>query len=241
MLFAALAGLLLAGCAPERNTDDGPYEFSTRSRAVLSEPIPSARPAPVPPPPPAPENPPPAPPRQNPWLTRNARVEEYIGVYRASGLPLVLWGRAQAYLPYIREVFDAHGLPRELCLLPLVESGFRPDARTARALGMWQLVEVTARDMGLAVGRARDDRADWKRSTVAAARYLQLLGRKFDGDWALVIAAYNAGPGEIQRATEAQATRDFWRLSLRAEPMNYVPRFLAMLWVLREELPRGQS
>ena len=176
-----------------------------------------------------------APPRGNDafFLMRNARVEEYIAIYNRSGLPQVLWPRAQPYLPTVRKIFEDAGLPRELCLLPLIESGFRPDARTERAAGLWQFVEGTAKDMGLVVGVKRDERLNWELSTHAAARYLSLLGSRYGGDWALVLAAYNAGPGTIDAAMAEQQQTDYWKLKLRPETMKYVPKFLAMLQSLR--------
>lgn len=139
-----------------------------------------------------------------------------------------MWDKSSPYLNEIAVIFDSYGLPRPLCLLPMIESSFDPKARSERAAGMWQFVAPTAREMGLRVDDQVDERLDWRRSTDAAARYLIQLHRLFD-DWALALAAYNAGPGTIQRAMEEQKTRDYWKLMLREETMNYVPKYLALL------------
>ena len=142
--------------------------------------------------------------------------------------------RGAAYLPRLRETFSEAGLPSSLALLPLIESSFRADAneRGGGGRGLWQLMPGTARRFGLVVRRDRDDRLHPERSTEAAARYLALLYEHF-GDWALALAAYNAGEQRVDRALAAHPRATFWELADRGmlpeTSCDFVPRFLALV------------
>lgn len=173
------------------------------------------------------------------WFTSHPRVTYWRRRYDKTRDPWKLWQRAERYLPTIRKEFSSKSLPLELCLLPMIESSFDPLARSKRAAGMWQFIAPTAIDMGLLVNTRVDERLDWDKSTVAAAKYLVQLARKFDGDWGLVLAAYNVGPGALDRAIQEQGTRNFWELKLREETTEYVPKFLAMVQLLRESFPEA--
>jgi hypothetical protein len=148
--------------------------------------------------------------------------------------------RGKRYLPAVRAIVAAEGLPPGIALLPALESGFRPRVRGPRgSVGLWQLQAATARHLGLVVNRRRDDRLDPARATRAAVRYLDLLHRRY-GDWALALAAYNAGPARVDRALRRRPGATYWELvetrSLPPVSRDYVPRFVAILRVV-EPMP----
>ncbi|MBS3779345.1 MAG: LysM peptidoglycan-binding domain-containing protein [Desulfovermiculus sp.] len=150
--------------------------------------------------------------------------------------------RAEQYLPYIRKVFTEKGLPQDLVFLPFAESGFNSLAYSpAGAAGMWQFMPATGRMLGLKFNWWVDERRDPYKSTRAAAEYLQQLYERF-GDWYLVLAAYNAGGGNVSRAMRRSGSKDYFNLAssrqLPNETCRYVPKFLAVLKIVRnlEEL-----
>jgi hypothetical protein len=130
-------------------------------------------------------------------------------------------------------IFREEGVPVALLPMAQVESNWKPFALSPKgAFGLWQLMPGTARRYGLRVDDLRDDRADMDKSTRAAARYLRDLHLQF-GDWALALAAYNAGENAVQKAIERGESKDFGNLSRRkllpAETRAYVPAVLAAL------------
>ncbi|MFP4212538.1 MAG: LysM peptidoglycan-binding domain-containing protein [Desulfohalobiaceae bacterium] len=145
--------------------------------------------------------------------------------------------RAERYLPYIRKVFTEHGLPQDLIFLPFAESGFDPKASSrSGASGIWQFMPDTARSLDLNVDWWIDERRDPYLSTHAAASYLNELYDQF-GDWYLVLAAYNAGQGTVSRALRHNGQDCFFALQERKhlprETRNYVPKFMAVLKIMR--------
>ncbi len=144
--------------------------------------------------------------------------------------------RGGRYLFHIVEELALRGLPTELALLPFVESAFNPQAMSsAKASGMWQFVPATGRDFALRQNIFRDDRRDVLASTRAALDYFQLLERQF-GDWQLVLAAYNWGQGNVQRALDRQQrkgqtnlqTLGYADLTMPEETRNYLPKLQAI-------------
>ena len=138
--------------------------------------------------------------------------------------------KADIYLPYVWTEVKRRGLPAELALLPYVESAYSPWAVSRMgAVGMWQIMPGTARVLKLKLGQTCDQRRDIIHSTRAALDYLEQMHAKFD-DWLLAIAAYNAGPGRVERAIKrnqrAGKPIDFWSLKLPRETRRYVPRLL---------------
>jgi len=140
--------------------------------------------------------------------------------------------RGSFYEEFIKAELRRQGVPTDLFHLAMIESGFIPTARSrAGAVGFWQFMPATARAMGLRIDASVDERMDPVRSTRAAARHLRDLQRSM-GNWALAAAAYNAGPGRINRSLQAHDAKDFWELAergdLAAETKHYVPRLYAM-------------
>ncbi len=141
--------------------------------------------------------------------------------------------RSEPYLFYILDRVEARGLPTELALLPVIESAFDPFARSpAGAAGIWQFMPATAREAGLRRDWWFDGRRDIVAATEAALDYLTTLQQRYDGDWLLALAAYNAGSARISRAIRSNRSRgkpaDFWHLPLPAETRDYVPKLIAL-------------
>jgi membrane-bound lytic murein transglycosylase D len=137
--------------------------------------------------------------------------------------------RGDRYFPLMDSIFSLYNLPHELKYLAAVESELKPKAVShVGAVGPWQLMPSTARDLSLKIRGKYDERTNYYKSTVAAAKYLRDLYNQF-GDWLLVIAAYNSGPGKIQWAIKMSGTHNFWRLQnlLPAETRGHVKRFIA--------------
>ena len=126
-------------------------------------------------------------------------------------------------------VLERKKLPKELKYLAVIESALNHNAVShAGAVGPWQLMQTTARMMGLTVSRKQDDRRDWGKSTSAATKYLELLYSQLN-DWLLVIAAYNSGPTPVQRAIERTGSHNFWDIKeyLPRETQGHVLAFIA--------------
>lgn len=137
--------------------------------------------------------------------------------------------RQRHTIEMIYRELDKRQLPRQLVLLPMLESTFNPLAVSpAKAAGLWQLMPATAKRFGLSVTPERDDRFDVSHSTQAALDYLTFLYRKFHQDLNLTLAAYNAGEGRVSRAQSSDKQR-FSQLRLPAETVNYVHKFHALL------------
>jgi membrane-bound lytic murein transglycosylase D len=141
--------------------------------------------------------------------------------------------RADYYQDWVRQVFAQMGVPRDLSHLAMVESGYLPTARShAGAVGMWQFMSGTGKGLGLRVDDIVDERMDPVRSTYAAARHLRDLNQVYNGDWALAVAAYNAGTGRISRGLRTYNVASFWDLAqagdLAEETKHYVPRLYAV-------------
>jgi len=136
--------------------------------------------------------------------------------------------RSASYFKMFEEVFNKYGLPVELKYLAVVESDLKTTALSkVGAKGLWQLMPTTARELGLKVSKKYDERTYAYKSTVAAARYLKDLYAQF-GDWLLVIAAYNGGPGRVLHAMKKSGSRNFWALQyyLPQESRGHVKRFI---------------
>jgi len=141
--------------------------------------------------------------------------------------------RAEPYLYFILDEIEAKKIPGELALLPVIESAFKSHAISkSKAVGLWQFMPATGRYFGLKQNWWYDGRKDAYSATQAATTYLRNLATLFDDDWALALAAYNAGKGTIGKAIRRNKKKklptDYWSLSLYKETMDYVPRLLAI-------------
>lgn len=139
--------------------------------------------------------------------------------------------RSSKYRPMMYEKLDKAGLPRDLVYLSMIESGYATHAYSrAAAVGLWQFITPTATEWGMRVDWWVDERRDPEVSTDAAIAFLGYLNKKF-GSWHLAWAAYNGGPGRVDRAVARHGTKDFWKLSRAGafpdETDNYVPKLIA--------------
>jgi len=146
--------------------------------------------------------------------------------------------RASHYLYHTVTEAEKMGVPTELALLPIIESSYDPFATSpAQAAGLWQFIPGTGKIFGLRQTWWYDGRRDILESTRAAYKFLTQLYNQF-GSWELALAAYNWGPGNIQKAINrnlaAGLPTDYWSLSMPAETMAYVPRFLAVAQVVKD-------
>lgn len=155
-------------------------------------------------------------------------IDRYMGRLRHS--VSFMLGAANFYMPLFEEALEAYQVPLELKYLPVIESALNPRAVSrVGATGLWQFMLHTGKQYGLEINSLVDERRDPVRASYAAARYLRDLYRVF-GDWNLVIAAYNCGPGNINKAIHrAGGEKDYWHLYpyLPAETRGYVPAFIA--------------
>lgn len=155
----------------------------------------------------------------------------YVDRWR-SGSERIL-GRSAACFPYFSKALEAAGMPDALKYISITESALRPFAVSpVGAAGYWQLMPGTARELGLQVDEVVDERLDIALGTAAGLRYLQMQYERY-GDWALALAAYNSGPGRVNRAKRRSGSNNFWKLRkyLPRETSGYVPSFIAATYL----------
>ncbi|GAB4130938.1 MAG: lytic transglycosylase domain-containing protein [Bacteroidia bacterium] len=176
---------------------------------------------------------------QSPFdLVYNSDVQAYINMYamRKRGSVERMLGLSQLYYPMFEEQLDKYNLPLELKHLAVIESALNPTATSrAGARGLWQFMYTTGKMYGLEVTSYVDERCDPLQSTIAACEYLQFLYGMF-GDWQIVLAAYNAGPGTINKAIRRAGggKKTYWEIRpfLPKETQAYVPAFIAANYVM---------
>jgi len=170
----------------------------------------------------------------------NPRVARFVDSYaKRTALFKAMQANATPYLYHIVEELEARDMPLELALLPGIESNFTTTAVShAGAVGMWQFIGSTGRKYGLEQNIWFDERRHALSATKAALDYLEFLNERFNGDWELSLAAYNAGEGAVDRARAANAAKglptDYWSLDLPGETEEYVPRFLAVASIVKQ-------
>ena len=170
-------------------------------------------------------------------MAYNEVVQKYIDQYtgRLRHSVSYMLGASNFYVPIMEEALAQYQLPLELKYLPVIESAFNPRARSrVGAMGLWQFMAATGKRYGLEINSLVDERCNPIKASYAAARYLKDLYDIF-GDWNLVIAAYNCGPNNINKAIHrAGGERDYWKISsyLPRETQGYVPAFIAANYVM---------
>jgi membrane-bound lytic murein transglycosylase D len=164
-------------------------------------------------------------------MTYNPTVRRFIELYtvKLQDKLSVMLGLSSFYFPIFEAVLDSFNYPQELKYLPVIESALNPAATSkAHAAGLWQFIRSTGLENGLVINGYMDERRGIQESTIAAIRYLGDLYAKFN-DWQLALAAYNCGPGNVNRAiARSGGKRSFWEIYkyLPRETRGYVPGFI---------------
>ena len=168
-------------------------------------------------------------------VSYNKDVKKFVKKYIAKdrhGTELLL-GRQTMYFPIFEKYIQKFGLPKELKNIPIIESSLNPKAESqVGARGLWQFMPATARQYGLVIDDYVDERSDPVKSTIAALTFLKDLYGRY-GDWKLAIAAYNCGPGRVNKAIKRSGNSNFEGIKkyLPKETRNYVAKFIATSYV----------
>lgn len=171
-------------------------------------------------------------------LPYNSIIKNHIEVYtvRKRQKFAAVLGLKDYYFPMIEDVFDSYHLPAELKYMAVIESALNPGVVNGRsgATGLWQFMYSTGRMYGLTINSIVDERRDPLKATHAAARYLKDLYRIYN-DWVLVIAAYNCGPGNVNKAIKRSGNKkDYWEIYYRLprETRGYIPQYIAAAYAV---------
>lgn len=180
-------------------------------------------------------------------LPFNSIVKSYIELYTNRRRDLVerMLGMWLYYEPIFEEALAKEGMPLELKYLPIIESALNPNAVSpAGAAGLWQFILSTGRGMGLEINTLVDERRDTYKASQKAAEFLKSLYKTY-GDWSLAIAAYNCGPGNVNKAIRRSGggEKDYWEIYnyLPKETRGYVPAFIAAAYVMNYHNEHGIS
>ena len=172
-----------------------------------------------------------------PDILREHREESkaYIKHYSSKERSYIIhmFNRGKSYFPQAIEIFNRYSLPLEFRVLPALESNFNANAVSpAGAVGYWQFMSQLAREYGLSIGGSKDERRNFKKSTVAAAKFFRDQLRVFDNDILLVVAAYNSGTGRVRSAIKKSGVKnpDYWDVKefLPAETRRFVMNFVSL-------------
>ncbi|MEM7401177.1 MAG: transglycosylase SLT domain-containing protein [Pseudomonadota bacterium] len=147
--------------------------------------------------------------------------------------------RSEPFIHFVLTEIENRQMPTELAILPIIESGYFPRARSrAKAEGLWQIMPYTGKELGLKRTHSYDGRHDVYAATSAALDYLTQMAKRFDGDWLLALAAYNAGPQRVKRALQSSQhsydENSYWTLHLPRETREYVPKILALSSIIKD-------
>lgn len=166
-------------------------------------------------------------------------VNKFVKQFNQSKGTLIKTTQSSPHMDYIVEQVEKRNMPKELAFLPVLESNFKQNAISYKgAVGLWQFMPATGKQYGLKQNAGLDERRDVKASTKAALTYLDYLHKKFDRDWMLALAAYNAGEGTVDRAIKrnkkAGKPTSFWSLKLPKQTKEYVPKFFAIIKIMKQ-------
>lgn len=169
------------------------------------------------------------------WTYDKDLTDLYIGERKDFLLKNIepIYTRGLKYRSFIQHVSKKYDVPKEIFAIASIESGFGKIAEShAGAVGMWQLMKPTAKEMGLVVNNKIDERKNWKKSTIAAVKYIKHLADDyFDGDYELAILAYNAGVGNVKKSIKRMNSNNAWYLIkndklLKRESKEYLVKFI---------------
>lgn len=167
----------------------------------------------------------------------NAEIKSIINTYITVGKSNseAILSRSNYYFPIMENIISKHNMPEEIKYLAVIESGLRPTVKSrVGAVGLWQFMSSTAKFYDLRIASSHDERKEVTRSTEAALRYLNDLYERF-GDWNLALAAYNCGPGNVNKAIrKAGGKKSYWEIRnyLPRETRRYLPKFIATMYVM---------
>jgi membrane-bound lytic murein transglycosylase D len=172
-------------------------------------------------------------------FTLNPLVQQYINYYQGPrGRATMENGlrRSGMYMRLARQIYAQEGVPLDITWLGQVESAWKPRAVSwAAASGLWQFIPATGRRFGLRQNAYIDERNSFEQATRASAQYLKFLANRYNGNWELAMAAYNAGEGNIDRAISRAGSANFWMIYpyIAQETRNYVPNILAVILIAK--------
>jgi membrane-bound lytic murein transglycosylase D len=174
-----------------------------------------------------------------PKISLNRKASEFMDHYLKKNEEALtkIRQRSKPYFKIIESLLTKHDLPIQLKYLAVVESELRSNALSrVGARGPWQLMPATARCLGLKVTSKLDERTNYYKSTAAVCKYLRDLYKEYD-DWLLVIAAYNSGPGTVNKAIKKAGSSNFWKLQyfLPAETRGHVKRYISTHYFFENE------
>lgn len=179
-------------------------------------------------------------------IPQNDLVRFFIEYYTTVGREYLVrsFKRMEFYYPMVSKYIKEIGLPKDIAALAIIESGYLPRAISQKgALGIWQLMPLTAKIYGLKINDYIDERSDFEKSTQAALLFLKSLSETFNKNWDLIIASYNGGGGYINEQIRKQKDTNFWTLcktsGFKNETLEFVPRFYAVLTILKNPQKYG--
>ena len=169
-------------------------------------------------------------------MVYNESVKKYIEFFmiRRPSFTKHMMEEKDLYFPTFETYLKQSGMPEELKYLALLESGLNPKAISrSKAVGLWQFMSFTGKEMGLTINDYIDERMHIEKSTEAACKYLKQLYKRFD-DWDLALASYNTGPGRISRTIRSTGLTNYWDLHPHIHPDTraYVPQFIALAYMM---------